>query len=68
MLRCLKYEVVEPKPAIEVFTPITNRMIKDRLEAAGALCIFDEWTAISIKDVIQLLTERRQVKQETSNH
>jgi putative hydrolase of the HAD superfamily len=41
--------------------PVTNRMIKDRLEAAGALCIFDEWTTISIKDVMQLLAERRYV-------
>ena len=39
--------------------PVSNRMIKDRLEAAGALCIFDGWAAISIKDVIQLLAERR---------
>ena len=39
--------------------PVTNRMIKDRLEAAGALCIFDEWTAVSIKDVMQLLEEKR---------
>jgi len=48
--------------------PASNRMIKDRLEAAGALYIFDEWTAISIKDVMQLLAERQEVKQETSNH
>jgi HAD superfamily hydrolase (TIGR01509 family) len=39
--------------------PFSNRMVKDRLEAAGALCIFDEWTAMSIKDVMQLLAERR---------
>jgi len=37
----------------------SNRMIKDRLETAGALCIFDGWAAISIKGVMQLLAERR---------
>jgi putative hydrolase of the HAD superfamily len=35
--------------------PVTNRMIKDRLESAGALYIFDEWTAISIKGIMDIL-------------
>jgi hypothetical protein len=30
-------------------------MIKDRLESAGALYIFNEWTAISIKGIMDIL-------------
>jgi putative hydrolase of the HAD superfamily len=42
---------------------VSNRMIKDRLEAAGALYIFDGWAAISIKGVMHILAERQYVVQ-----
>ncbi len=38
---------------------VSNKVIRDRLEAAGAMCIFEGWAAVTIEAVMQIVAGRR---------